>query len=228
MKKYSCIIFDWDGTLMDSLQKISESVRAAAADVDLPIPSDAEARNIIGLGLADAMLKLFGDIGQEKIDQLVERYKYHFVHQNKTSQPLYEGVRDGLEELSQAGAFLCVATGKARAGLERVLNAESMHDFFIYTRCADESRTKPNPQMLFDILDFLALEKKDCLMVGDTEYDMQMAINAGIDAVGVNYGSHEQERLEKTGALATVNSFPEFLDWVLPRITPAFGDEFDD
>jgi len=103
-----------------------------------------------------------------------------------------------------------------------------MHDFFIYTRCADESRTKPNPQMLFDILDFLALEKKDCLMVGDTEYDMQMAINAGIDAVGVNYGSHEQERLEKTGALATVNSFPEFLDWVLPRITPAFGDEFDD
>jgi len=147
MKQYSCVIFDWDGTLMDSLQKISESVRAAAIDVDLPAPSDAEARNIIGLGLAESMLKLFGDIGQQKIDHVVERYKHHFVHQNQTPQPLYSGVLEGLEELSQAGAFLCVATGKARAGLERVLTAESMHDFFIYTRCADESRTKPHPQM---------------------------------------------------------------------------------
>ena len=227
MKKYSCIIFDWDGTLMDSLQKISESVRAAAADIDLPVPSDAEARNIIGLGLADAMQKLFGDIGQEKIDLLVERYKYHFINQNKTEQPLYEGVLDGLEELSQTGAFLCVATGKARAGLERVLLAESMHDFFIYTRCADEALGKPNPQMLFDILDFLALEAKDCLMVGDTEYDMQMATNAGVDAVGIKYGAHEEIRLLEAGALTTLNSFPDFIDWVLPHITPAFGEEFD-
>ena len=212
---------------MDSLQKISESVRAAAADIDLPVPSDAEARNIIGLGLADAMQKLFGDIGQEKIDLLVERYKYHFINQNKTEQPLYEGVLDGLEELSQTGAFLCVATGKARAGLERVLLAESMHDFFIYTRCADEALGKHNPQMLFDILDFLALEAKDCLMVGDTEYDMQMATNAGVDAVGINYGAHEEIRLLEAGALTTLNSFPDFIDWVLPHITPAFGEEFD-
>jgi len=228
MKKYNCIIFDWDGTLMNSLQKISESVRAAAADTDLPIPSDSAARNIIGLGLAESMLKLFGDIEQHKINQVVERYKYHFVHQNKTCQPLYEGVLDGLEELSQGGAFLCVATGKARAGLERVLAAESMHDFFIYTRCADEARSKPHPQMLLDILDFLALEAKNCLMVGDTEYDMQMANNAGIDAVGVNYGAHAEERLLEAGALTAFSNFPEFIDWVLPRITPAFGEEFDD
>ena len=225
MKQYSCIIFDWDGTLMDSLQKISESVRAAAIDVDLSVPTDAEARNIIGLGLTDSMLKLFGDISQQKIDQTVERYKYHFVHQNKTSQPLYPGVLEGLEELSQAGAFLCVATGKARAGLERVMEAETMHDFFIYTRCADESRTKPHPQMLLDILEFLALDKKDCLMVGDTEYDMQMAKNAGIDAVGVNYGAHEEVRLHESGAIHVVSSFPEFMQWALPKITPAFGDE---
>ena len=132
------------------------------------------------------MLKLFGDIGQEKVEQVVERYKHHFVNQNKTKQPLYQGVLEGLEELSQAGAFLCVATGKARAGLERVMEAETMHDFFIYTRCADESRSKPHPQMLLDILEFLAVDKNDCLMVGDTEYDIQMAKNAGIDAIGVN------------------------------------------
>jgi len=225
MKKYSCIIFDWDGTLMDSMQKISESIRVAAADADLPVPIDNEAKNIIGLGLVDSMQKLFGDISEEKIQQVVERYKYHFIEQNKTPQPLYKGVLDGLEEISQAGAFLCVATGKARAGLERVLSAESMHDFFIYTRCADESRSKPHPQMLFDILDFLALNKRECLMVGDTEYDMQMASNAGIDAVGLSYGAHTEARLFETGALKVFADFDEFLQWTLPRVSQAFGGD---
>ncbi len=225
MKKYRCIIFDWDGTLMNSLQKISESVRSAAIDVDLPVPTDAQAKNIIGLGLNDSMMKLFGDIGTEKISQVVERYKHHFVHQNKTEQPLYKGVLDGLEELSQSGAFLCVATGKARAGLERVLNAESMHDFFIYTRCADESRTKPHPQMLLDTLDYLALDKRDCLMVGDTEYDMQMADHAGIDGLGISHGAHSEDRLIKANALHVVSDFSELMEWTLPRIIPAFGDD---
>lgn len=224
MKKYSCIIFDWDGTLMNSLQKISESVRAAAIDVDLPVPTDEQARDIIGLGLADSMMKLFGDIGDERINHVVERYKHHFVHQNKTAQPLYPGVLNGLEELSQAGAFLCVATGKARAGLERVLTAETMHDYFIYTRCADESRTKPHPQMLLDTLDFLALEKSDCLMVGDTEYDMQMAYHAGIDGLGVTYGAHTEKRLYDANAKHVVGDFSELMDWVFPKILPAFGD----
>ncbi len=225
MKKYRCIIFDWDGTLMNSLQKISESVRSAAIDVDLPVPTDAQAKNIIGLGLNDSMMKLFGDIGAEKISQVVERYKHHFVHQNKTEQPLYKGVLNGLEELSQSGAFLCVATGKARAGLERVLNAESMHDFFIYTRCADESRTKPHPQMLLDTLDYLALDKRDCLMVGDTEYDMQMADNAGIDGLGISHGAHSADRLIKANARHVVSDFSELMEWTLPRIIPAFGDD---
>ena len=225
MKKYRCIIFDWDGTLMNSLQKISESVRSAAIDVDLPVPTDEQAKNIIGLGLNDSMMKLFGDIGTEKIDHVVERYKHHFVHQNKTEQPLYKGVLDGLEELSQSGAFLCVATGKARAGLERVLSAESMHDFFIYTRCADESRTKPHPQMLLDTLDYLALNKEDCLMVGDTEYDMQMASHAGVDGLGISYGAHTEDRLINADALHVVSDFSELMEWTLPRIIPAYGHD---
>ncbi len=225
MKKYSCIIFDWDGTLMNSLQKISESVRAAAVDVDLPVPTASQAKDIIGLGLEDSMMKLFGDIGEEKIAHIVDRYKHHFVHQNKTAQPLYPGVLDGLEELSQAGAFLCVATGKARKGLERVLTAEAMHDYFIYTRCADESRTKPHPQMLLDTLDFLALDKHECLMVGDTEYDMQMAYHAGMDGLGVTYGAHTEKRLYDAKAKHVVNDFIELMDWISPQISPAFGND---
>ena len=228
MKKYSCVIFDWDGTLMNSMQKISECIRTAAIEVDLPVPSDQQARDIIGLSLDDAMQKLFGRVNSEKTQEMVERYKQHFVEQNKTPQPLYEGVLEGLEELSQAGAFLCVATGKARQGLERVLSAESMHDFFIYTRCADESRSKPNPQMIFDILDYIALSKNDCLMVGDTEYDMKMAINAGIDAVGLAYGAHSEERLYDSGAMTVFNDFQELMHWTLPRITQAFGEDFNE
>ena len=224
VKKYQCIIFDWDGTLMDSAQKISECVRSAAVDVNLPVPSDHEARNIIGLGLGDAMKVLFEDVGDKHIEQLVARYKHHFLHQNKTAQPLFSGVIDGLETLSQAGAFLAVATGKARAGLNRVLDAESMHDFFIYTRCADESRTKPHPQMLFDIFEYLAMRPQDCIMVGDTEYDMQMARNAGIDALGVDYGVHSRELLEKSGAIHVASSVSEVMQWLSGRIESAFGE----
>jgi phosphoglycolate phosphatase len=227
MKKYSCIIFDWDGTLMDSAQKISECIRAAAIDVGLPVPTEEEARDIIGLGLAESMQVLFGDIGDEKINHTVERYKHYFLHQNKTAQPLFSGISDGLESLSQAGAFLSVATGKARAGLNRVLAAESMHDFFIYTRCADESRTKPHPQMLLDTFEFLAMEPENCLMVGDTEYDMQMAVNAGVDALGVSYGVHTEKRLRDAGAIHVVDNVPFMMDWLHERIQPAFGEHDD-
>lgn len=226
MKKYRCIIFDWDGTIMDSAKKISECIRSAAVDLDLPVPSDAKARNIIGLSLIDSMQVLFGDIGDDKTNQIVERYKHHFLHQNETAQPLFAGIVDGLERLSQAGAFLSVATGKARAGLNRVLEAEAMHDFFIYTRCGDESRTKPHPQMLLDTLEFVALEPHDCLMVGDTEYDMNMAVNAGIDALGVSYGVHTEERLFNSGAMHVVKDVPSLMDWLLQRVEPAFG--YDD
>lgn len=226
MKKYQCLIFDWDGTLMDSAQKISECLRAAATDVELPVPSDQQARNVIGLGLTDAMREIFGDITATEIDHLVQRYKHHYLHENATQQPLFSGVKQGLEELSQQGTFLSVATGKARAGLDRVLTAESMHDFFIYSRCADEARTKPHPQMLLDIMDYLALRPQDCLMIGDTEYDMQMAAGANVDALGVSYGVHSRERLQDSGAQNVCNNFAEVMDWVLPRIKPAFGEDY--
>lgn len=222
MKRYQCLIFDWDGTLMDSAQKISESLRASAADMCLPVPSDSEARNIIGLGLQESMQALFGDINQTTIDGLVERYRHHFLQANTTAQPLFDGVRDGLTRLKKTGAALCVATGKNRVGLNRVLGVEDLHDMFFYTRTADEARSKPHPQMLLDILDYMGIDAKTALMIGDTSYDMQMAVGANIDAVGVDYGVHSPEMLSSTGAQHVFNSFAELLDWLQPKAEKLF------
>lgn len=221
-KVYQCVVFDWDGTLMDSVQKIAECCQSAAADVGLPVPTIAAAKNIIGLGLRDAMLMLFGDISEAVITQMVERYRHHFLHANQTPQPLFTNVRTGLQQLDSTGVAVCVATGKARAGLDRVLELEQLRASFMYTRCADEARSKPHPQMLLDILDHLALPAEKVLMIGDSTYDMEMAVNAGVDVVGVEYGVHSKERLLASGALHTMADFSQLLAWLEPRVETVY------
>ena len=218
MKTYQCVVFDWDGTLMDSIQKIVECLQAAAQDVDLPVPTRNVARNVIGLGLNESMLTVFGEISETKVLELVERYKFHFVEKNRTSQRFYSSVKFGLNTLDQTGVGLCVATGKARRGLDRILKQEQLESFFLYTRCADESRSKPHPQMLLDVLAYTALNPEQVLMVGDTSYDMEMAVAAKIDAVGITYGAHSSEQLLSSGANHLVDDFQELLGWLLPRI----------
>lgn len=222
MKKYQCVVFDWDGTLMDSIQKIVECLQASAKDVDLPVPSVNDAKNIIGLGLQDAMLAIFGDIPELKLNELVERYKTHFVEHNQTDQPLYPYVRSGLEQLNKTEVAVCVATGKARRGLDRIMGKEKMESHFFYTRCADESRSKPHPQMLLDILDYMALSADKVLMVGDTSYDMEMAVGANIDAVGLAHGVHSKQTLLASGAEHVFGDFEELMSWLMPRVEKVY------
>lgn len=222
---YELVIFDWDGTLMDSAAKIVNCLQSSARDVGLPVPDEQSARNIIGLGLHDSMKILFGDISEQQIQQMVEHYRQYFVHTDKTVQALFPGVKQGLAGLDEAGVMLGVATGKARVGLNRVLTTEDMHDLFSVTRCADESRSKPHPQMLLDILEYTAIDADKAIMIGDTTYDMEMAVSAGMAALGVSYGVHETEALIKSGAQQVVDSFDDVMNWLESdnRLSVAYG-----
>lgn len=213
-KKFDLIVFDWDGTLMDSEVKIVRCMQAAAADVGITDPGAAAIRNIIGLGLSEAMEALFPSASRDARSRLVDRYRTHFLELDATDMPLFPGVVDGLTELASQGYLLAIATGKARRGLNRVLDETGIRHFFVSSRCADEAFSKPHPRMLEEILDETGTENHRALMIGDTEYDMQMARNARVPALGVSYGVHARDRLLENGALACLDSFPEVCSWL--------------
>jgi phosphoglycolate phosphatase len=213
-KKYDLIIFDWDGTLMDSVDKIVRCMTAAAGDLGVADPGTAAIRHIIGLGLTEAMQALFPALDPEIYARLTERYREHFLHLDQTHMPLFPGVNDGLQQLSEQDYLLAVATGKARRGLERVLEETATRRFFSATRCADESFSKPHPKMLEDILEATGVVPQRALMVGDTTYDMQMAQNAGVAGLGVSYGVHPRDDLLQHGALACLDTFDAVCAWI--------------
>lgn len=213
-KQYTLIVFDWDGTLMDSAAKIVSAMQSAIADTGLPYRNGAEIREIIGLGLAEAIHALFGDI--EFVDQqrLVDRYRYYFVEGDQTPMPLFAGVEELLTELNALGYQLGIATGKSRRGLQRVLDEHGLGHHFHATRTADETRSKPHPQMLEEVMELIGAGTHETLMIGDTEYDMLMARNAGTHALGVSYGVHEKERLLACGAKGCLNDVRDLLSWL--------------
>lgn len=208
------LIFDWDGTLMDSALKITRCIQAAGMQLGLEVPDHDTAKLVIGLGLEEAMQTLFKGASAATIHQLIDGYKHFFVHQDETAQPLFAGVEDGLKRLSDTGVLIAIATGKSRVGLDRVLEQNELRQHFVYTRCADEARTKPHPQMLHDILEYTAISPDRAIMIGDTSFDMQMAANANIRGLAVSYGAHPLERLENTHASAIVHSFDDVLTWL--------------
>jgi phosphoglycolate phosphatase len=213
-RQFDLIVFDWDGTLMDSEAKIVRCMQAAADDLGINDPGSDAIRNIIGLGLAEAMQALFPTEDRSRRSELVDRYRRHFLELDATEMPLFPGVSDGLARLAEQGYLLAIATGKARRGLNRVLDETGLHHLFVSSRCADETFSKPHPRMLEEILDETGIENARALMVGDTEYDMQMARNANVPGLAVSYGVHARERLLECGALACLNSFPEVCAWV--------------
>jgi phosphoglycolate phosphatase len=213
-RDYQLIVFDWDGTLMDSADKIVRCFESAVGDVGLPSPGAAAIRNIIGLGLNEAVATLLPQCDPEAQSRVVARYREHFLHLDQTEMPLFPGVRNGLASLAQRGYLLAVATGKARRGLSRVLRETGLEHLFVASRCADESFSKPHPQMLLDILEETGVVPAAALMVGDTVYDMQMARNARVDGLAVSYGVHERERLLAHGPVACLDSFPEVHGWL--------------
>lgn len=215
MNDYALIIFDWDGTLMDSASRIIASLRGAAVDVDLPRPSVETARSIIGLNMQDCMMAMFGDIPDAKKQAYFRQYRHHFHHPDAHHMPMYAGVIEGLDKLDKQGKLLAVATGKGRRGLDPLLAEYGLEKYFAITRCADETFGKPHPQMVLEILEFTGLDKKHAVLVGDTTYDMEMAANAGVDAIAVEYGMHPPEKLAEHDPVATFGSFTALSQYLL-------------
>ncbi len=215
MPAYKLIIFDWDGTLMDSQARIVDCLQCTAADMALPALSPDVLKNVIGLGLREAILGLYPQLDDAQVTHFADRYRYHFITANDTPSALFADVRQLLERLNDRGFMLAVATGKARRGLEPVLNETGLKALFHGSRCADETRSKPHPQMLEELLEEFAVEADDALMVGDTEYDIIMAHSLNMDALAVSYGVHDKVTIMQHQPLACVDSIKEMSDWLL-------------
>jgi phosphoglycolate phosphatase len=211
---YQLIVFDWDGTLMNSEARIVTCLRRAAEDVGFAVPSVAASRDIIGLGLDEAMARLFPGVDAAGQEALVEAYRGHWLGDAIEPSPMFEGARELVVGLHEAGLMLAIATGKSRRGLDHVLGDFGLEHLFDATRCADETHSKPHPQMLEEILTDLDTPPDLALMVGDTEYDMQMAGSAGVPAVGIEHGVHSRERLLQHGAITCVADLFEFSEWI--------------
>ena len=207
------IVFDWDGTLMDSETQIVHSMFGAIRDMQLESRSADECRNIIGLGLKEAIDSLYPGRDEQFSRQFVDSYRQHWFAQANDSE-LFPGARETLLLLREAGFELAIATGKGRTGLERVLKHTELESMFSVTRCSDETRSKPHPQMLEEILQETGVEAENTLMVGDTEYDMNMAIQAGVHPVAVSYGVHERGRLMAHQPLTCLDTISELVDWL--------------
>ncbi len=215
---FKLIVFDWDGTLMDSEAKIVACIQTAFDDVGELPPSRDASRNIIGLGLSEAMAELWPEADEIQRDRVIERYRHHFLSANETPSTLFPGARELVDWLSANGYLLAVATGKSRRGLAMALEGTGLGDRFHATRCADETFSKPHPEMLLQIMDELGVRGSDTLMVGDTEYDLQMAQNAGASALAVCYGVHERERLLKHRPLDCLETLDEMRPWLARSI----------
>ncbi|MBI5658900.1 MAG: HAD-IA family hydrolase [Nitrosomonadales bacterium] len=210
--RYDLIVFDCDGTVMDSTAVIAGSIQAACRDLGLPVPSDEAANHVIGMGLAGALRHAVPDAPEEMVEPLVERYRHHFLARDNAI-PLFAGAREAIADLHYAGRQLAVATGKSRNGLNRALQATGMRPYFQATRTADETFSKPHPAMLLEIMDELGVVPERALMVGDTTHDLQMARNAGVDAVGMTHGAHPKDQLRALEPLALLDDFAGLREW---------------
>jgi len=210
---YELVVFDWDGTLMDSTRIIAASLQSACGDIGIAVPSERDARYVIGLGLADSFAHVAPGLDEGGRRQLSERFRHHYLAR-EAQMPLYDGVRDMLDDLRHRGMRLAVATGKARRGLDRALDATGLRGCFEVTRCADEGFAKPHPDMLLMLLDATGVEARGAVMVGDTTHDLELAANAGVDAVSVSYGAHDEALLATRPARARCASVVDLRRWL--------------
>ena len=193
--RFDLIIFDWDGTLIDSIDWIARCLQNAANDTRHAIPDYQSAKDVIGLSIEKAIAALFPDANENEVNTLVGHYEKAYFSKKISRDDLFTGVFDMLEALKKNGYLLAIATGKTREGLDEALNATGTVDLFSITRCADETQSKPHPKMLEEIMTHLQISPERVLMVGDSTHDLQMAINAGIASVGVASGSHDADQL---------------------------------
>ncbi len=215
--KFSLVVFDWDGTLMDTTGAITHAIRQSAADLGLPVPSLERAAHVIGLGMLDALAHAVPDLPRERVPEYLERYRVHYFSRDATLAP-FEGVVDLLERLAASNAWVAVATGKSRAGLDRALEQTGWSRYFVTTRTADEGAPKPDPWMLRDICEELGVSPGSAVMIGDTTHDLDMAGAAGAAAIGVTYGAHPRSELAARSPLGLVDDTAQLSTLLLARI----------
>ena len=199
--------------MLDSAGAIVRAIQSACRDLALPVPEDARARHVIGLGLVDAMRHAVPDLTPERYQDMVDRYRFHYLSGDH-ALTLFDGVPEMLKSLRDAGHMLAVATGKSRIGLERALDHSGLRPLFQGSRCADECHSKPHPQMLEELMAEFGAPPEGTVMIGDTTHDLQMARNAGVDGVGVAYGAHPLEHLMDHGPRECFHSVPELHEWL--------------
>lgn len=209
--KYKAIVFDWDGTLMDSVSKIVESMQTSAQQLGFPVPEYEQAKNVIGISLLPALKQLFNIQDEKAAMDLFHTYKDHFKNHAQLSSPLFTGAIELLQKLKQQGYVLAVATGKARQGLDHNWHHSNTKRFFSASRTADDAQSKPSPDMLQQLLIELNLSADQVLMVGDTTYDMAMAEAINMDRIGVSFGVHSRDELQKHNPLTVIDTLDELL-----------------
>jgi phosphoglycolate phosphatase len=208
------LMFDWDGTLMDSTDRIVSSFQGAMRELSLPVLTPEAIRAIIGLGLPEAVARLFPELPAVEQARLAGVYSQHYFALDLTPVRPYAGAEDLLDDLNTRGFWLAVATGKSRRGLDEVLAATGFGRFFFATRCAEETLSKPDPLMLRELLFEASAEPAQALMVGDTQFDLDMARHAQVAAVGVSHGAHEHETLLASQPLTIVADLYALADWL--------------
>jgi phosphoglycolate phosphatase len=214
-KFFQLLVFDWDGTLMDSIASIVACTSATLDDLDLPPLPDEMIRGTIGLGLRETVDVLCPGGGEERYDRVLQCYRKHWLATYRDRPVLFDGVAGMLESLAADGYLLAVATGKSRRGLDYVLAETGLARLFHATRTVDEAFSKPHPQMLLDILDEMGVRPGAAVMIGDTTFDLEMAQSAGTASVGVCTGSHGREDLERFGPLTCLEEVVELPEWLV-------------
>jgi len=211
---YRLLVFDWDGTLMDSEARIVTCLGLSLADIGAVVPPREGLLEVIGLALPEVARALVPEGDPRDWQAFTDRYRYHFLSDRYAQSTLFEGALETLRTLDDRGYLLGVATSKARRGLEQVLRETACVSLFAVTRCADETASKPNPRMLLELMDVAGVMPGETLMIGDTVHDMRMARNAGVPALAVGYGMHQPQRLLAEGALDCLDRIGDIVDWL--------------
>ncbi len=213
-RRYDLVVFDWDGTLLDSTGAIVRAIQAASREVGVEPPDDSRARYVIGMGLREALQHAVPDLPESRYDDLVNAYRRHYLSGDH-ELTLFDGVESLLKQLQAQHRWLAVATGKSRLGLDRALGHSGLGRYFDMTRTADETRGKPDPLMLQQIIDNFAVDPERTLMIGDTTHDLLMARNAGAHGLAVTHGAHGLDALMSCAPVGVVDSIPDLSNWFM-------------
>ena len=216
MSRYKLLIFDWDGTLADSAGMIVRAMQRAIVGLQLPARSDQQIAELIGLGLNEALVRLYPEFDLQRLRGLLDGYRAQWLSEGAGEADLFAGALEALRVLHQRGHQIAIATGKSRRGLDRSLRHHGdVARLVVTSRCADETASKPDPLMLREIVEQLKVDPRDALMIGDTDYDVTMARSLGMPALGVTCGVHDAVRLEAAGAQTLLPNVAAVPAWLL-------------